>query len=189
MIPKQMQNDAEKPKFCDTPHKEDIYQEFIRWSAMIRFDKIGTGMVDQNDFAAHYKISKDTLSRWKNRPDFYPALKEIRTKWGQEKMPDIMESVYRSAVRGNTASIKLWLDYFTEYDRGGKKHKQIVKEPVFDLEDIRFTISMLPKFRQNRYYLFLDQLKYDSKFFSDLADQGKTITEEEYNEKHDFGGL
>ena len=97
-----MPNNAENT----SPYRESTYHEFTKWFALPTPGKVQMGVTDQNEFAAQFKVSKDTLSRWKQRSDFKQRVDKFRRDWGDERTPNVIEAIYRSAMR----ILYLWND-------------------------------------------------------------------------------
>ncbi len=177
-----MQNNAENKH----PYRIDIYREFIQWYALPSFERQQTGIANQEEFAARHKVNKDTLTRWKRRHDFDQRVDNMQREWGSGKTSDVAWGIYHAALKGNAKSQAIWMKYFTKFDvkRGDKEED---KQVLITEEDIRFLIQDLPEWRQKRYWLFLDQLRYDAEFF--LKPENKDVTEKQYKKQHSFGGL
>ena len=182
MMALQKQNNAENKGV----YKNSVFREFVRWSALPPMEAFQEmGVQDQNEFAEKFKVNKDTLTRWKNRPEFAQGVDKLQHQWGFGKTPNVVHAIYRSAIKGNSRSQRLFMNYFTNF--GKKNGKDLEYQPLIREEDIRYLITMLPKYRQDRYHNLLRDLLYDSKFFMELDEQGRTMTEEEYNEYHADG--
>jgi len=153
-MPGKTQNNSEnKPVY-----KNDIYLEFVQWYALPYAYKIQTtGIKDQQQFAEQYQISKDTLSLWKKRPGFEKQVDSIRREWGLDRTPNVIEAVYRSAIKGSARSQKMWLQMM-DPDAFTKNKKT---EPIISMDDIRFLISGLPELQQEKYNDFLRDLLAD----------------------------
>jgi hypothetical protein len=116
------------------------------------------GIRDQAGFAAHFGISEDTLTRWKQRPDFEAKVDKIRNAWALERMGGIYEAIFKSAVKGNAKSQRLWLQVFKEFPAKGKGD---VQQPEITQDDIRFLIGELPEEKREKYNIFLRDLLAD----------------------------
>lgn len=153
----QKQNNVENKGF----YKEGVFNEFVRWSALPPWEQKRIGIIDQGDFAKENGINKDTLTRWKQRPDFIEKVAKLHDQWGREKTPDIMLAIYRSAMKGSASSQRLWLKYFTDFDLK-KSQKPQEMSPLLHEDDIRYIISFLPQELQDKYNMFLARLLDDS---------------------------
>ena len=174
-----MQNNAENKQV----YKSDIYQEFISWSAMPPNERFKLHIMDQTDFAKAYNINKDTLTRWKNQPDFKSKVDKLRMEVGREKLSDIMYAIYLSAIKGNPKSQKLWMEYFTDFipHKPGDKPKKPIVEMTED--DIRQIILYMPEYRHDQHFNAIQRIIDDAVFFRDHPE----TTEEEYNKINEDG--
>jgi hypothetical protein len=164
------------------PHRDDIYQEFIQWNAMGPFRRQQTGIHDQKSFAKHYGVSEDTLTRWKQRHDFEKRIRTGRKGWAFEKEGDVMEALYRSAVRGNAASQRLWMKLFSGFQVGGRNKQPEMK--TITISEVHQLIDDLPKWRQKKYKDFMRELVDDASLF---REHNPDMTEEEYKRHTDHG--
>lgn len=73
---------------------EEIYQRFVRWSAMDRATKIKLGLPTVQDsragdgFCQRYEVGARTLRKWKNRPEFEGDVEAARAKLAGEPIVD-----------------------------------------------------------------------------------------------------
>ena len=102
---------TDKPSQKKNPDRVDVYTEFILWFAMPPAERAKLGIKNQGQFADYYKVSPNTLSRWKDRMDFETRVDKIQMMWGKEKTADVIQGIYRAAVKGNPMSQLLWLQY------------------------------------------------------------------------------
>lgn len=136
----------ESPKSSEKnyPYKRSIYTEFILWTAMPFSEKKNLGLEKQGQFADYYKVHPDTLTNWKKRDDFEQRVDAILKMWSTDKTPDVIHSIYRTAVKGNPLSQQLWLGYFKGYNP--KKIADEKEEKVeVGVDDIRFIINGFPE--------------------------------------------
>ena len=124
------------------PHKVDKYQEFILWFAMPTVERVKLGIDTMEAFAEYYHINRTTLWRWKDRPDFEPRVDHIQMQWGKEKTSDVIQGIYRAAVKGNPMSQLLWLQYFKKFTP--KTQVEHTAKVEIGVNDIRFLIEGLP---------------------------------------------
>lgn len=140
------------------PNKNSLYTEFILWTAMPYQEKIKLGMEWQQDFAAYYKVAESTLWRWKKREDFEKRVDAILKMWATDKTPDVIHSIYRSAVKGNPFSQQLWLGYFKGYNpKKGSEEKSSGKVEIGE-NDIRFIINGLPEPMRTKYNEYITEI-------------------------------
>lgn len=141
------------------PNKRDIYREFVLWTAMPYKEKERLGLETQEAFIAYYKIGANTPTRWKQRPDFEGRVDAILKMWSTDKTPDVVHSIYRSAVKGNPMSQMLWLQYFKKFNP--KKEDTDEKKVVLTPADIRHMIEILPDELKQKHYGYLRELGED----------------------------
>ena len=125
------------------PNKVDKYQEFILWFAMPTPERMQLGIETQKEWAEFYHVAESTLVRWKDRPDFEVRVDHIQSKWGVEKTADVIQGIYRSAVKGNPMSQLLWLQYFKKFSP--KTTVETTVKHEITVNDIRFLINGLPE--------------------------------------------
>ncbi len=157
----QMQNNAESKGV----YKSAAYREFVRWSALGIIEKHRTGITDQNEFAKAYRVNKDTLTRWKKRPDFNADVKEQLFEWSKGRTPDVIDAIYRGAMKGNIGSQKLWVDSF--FDVNSFRKGLVPDGPLVHHSDIRALIETMPPSYRPKFYGHLGELH------SALVDLGK----------------
>lgn len=125
------------------PNRVDVYTEFILWSAMPPSERMRLGIETQEQFVDFYKIGANTPARWKRRPDFEARVTTLRKEWAFGKTSAVIEGIYRSAVKGNPFSQKLWLQYFHDFSE-----KQMVQHKIMStvsVDDVRFLVDVLPE--------------------------------------------
>ncbi len=118
------------------------------------------GIEDQKQFATIYKVAEQTLSVWKDRTDFEPRVRALVKKWAFGKTPTVVQSIYRSAVRGNDKSQKLWMQVFEGFTE--KTENTEVKKVEVGVNDIRFLIDALPEPLKSKHYANLRELLDDA---------------------------
>ncbi len=92
--------------------KHAEYYLFARWIAT---PSIFRDPPNQGAFQEKYNVSGQTLVNWKNDPNFWEDVKREIKEWTKEKTPDVIAAIYRSAIKGNPFSQKLWLQAFDEF--------------------------------------------------------------------------
>jgi hypothetical protein len=144
------------------PYKVDVYAEFILWFAMPPIERIKLGIENQNQFAEYYSININTLTKWKNRTDFEDRVDKIQRMWGLEKTADVIQGIYRAAVKGNPASQLLWMQYFKKFNPKQEiEHTHIAKVELAE-NDIRRLIEILPENLKIKHYGYLRELLDDA---------------------------
>lgn len=144
----------------ELPYKLELYDEYIRWYALPLEAKKEIGMVTQSAFADHYKIAFNTTTAWKRRPDFIAKVRALRQDWGFERTGDVLNGMYKAAVKGNPNSQKLWLQYFEDFTE--KSEQTNVNRVEIGVNDIRFIIEQLPEPLKSKHYANLRDLLDDA---------------------------
>lgn len=141
-------------------YRNNVYTEFVRWTALPEHERVNTGIKTQGDFAAKYQVSESTLSLWKRRSDFEPRVDELLHHWAIGKTPSVINGMYRSAVKGNPMSQALWLQYFKKFNPKASGEEEGAKV-VLGVGDIRHLIEQLPEDLKQKHYGYLRELAED----------------------------
>lgn len=154
-----------------------IYDEFILWFAMPTPEKEKMGIENQTEFAREWEISDRTCSRWKERDDFESRVRQLRKKWAFDKTGDVIYGIYRSSVKGNDKSQKLWMQIFEGFTE--KQEVTHTLQVEVSVKDIRFLIEGLPEPLRTKHYDNLTELLIDAdkarrtgEFEDDSTDRG-----------------
>lgn len=134
----------------------NIFDEYILWFAMPLKAKESMGIETDIQFAEFYEITARTLRNWKDRPEFEDQVRRLRKKWAFEKTGHVLEGIYRSAVKGNDKSQKLWLQVFEGFTEKTENTQTIKIE--LSTNDIRFVIQQLPEEYHEKYYGYLREI-------------------------------
>lgn len=125
-------------------------------------ERVKLGIENQKDFAEYYGVEESTLSRWKQRPDFEERMDKILRMWAIDKTPDVVQGIYRAAIKGNPASQLLWLQYFKKFNPKQEiEHTQKIKVELAE-NDIRRLIEILPENLKIKHYGYLRELLDDA---------------------------
>jgi len=89
------------------------YEEFIRFCATPR---VLREIKTQRDFAKKFGVSEDTLTDWKKSFGFLEKVRQIILDNEKDKLSDVINGLYREAVRGNPSAVRLWLQYVGEIE-------------------------------------------------------------------------
>lgn len=135
---------------------KQIYEEYVLWFAMPLKAKESMGIENDIQFAQLYGMADRTLRKWKDRPDFELEVRKLRRKWAFEKTGHVIEGIYRSAVKGNDKSQKLWMQVFEGFTEK-TENTQIVKVEL-NPGDIRFIIDGFPENLKEKYYGYLREI-------------------------------
>jgi hypothetical protein len=49
------------------------------------------------------RVDEDTLTTWKRNPYFYPLVRRFIGEWIQERVPDVVNSLFLTAYNGGKA--------------------------------------------------------------------------------------
>lgn len=151
------------------PNKTTLYAEFILWTAMPWVEKQKLGLETQGDFSQKYDVAEGTLSRWKHRPDFEPRVDAILKMWSTDKTPDIIHSIYRTAVKGNPMSQMLWLQYFKKFNPRADTTEETQRSGG-GVGDLKHLIDQLPKELREKHYGYFRELLADISAFRNARD-------------------
>lgn len=132
------------------------YDEFILWFALPGHEKQKMGLEFQDAFAAYHGITPKTLSTWKRRPDFLPSVHELRTSWAKERTSDVIAAIYKSSLKGNDKSQKLWMQLFEGFTEKTEVEKKETVE--VGVNDIRFIIEALPEPHKTKFNGYIDEI-------------------------------
>ena len=139
-----------------SPKRLDVYEEFLLWSAMPPGERARLGTETQEQFADRYKVGINTPTAWKRRPDFVTRVTAIRTELAFERTGDVIDGIYQSALKGNSASQTLWLKYFSGIDN--TQSGTLGKPDFFSMDDIKMLIEALPEDKRDRHYNNVSEL-------------------------------
>ena len=177
------------------PPKTTEFEEFCLWYAMPYAQKKTLGLLTQKDFSENYDVAPQTLSRWKDRPEFMARVTKLRNQWAFEKTQDVIQGIYSAAVGGNALSQKLWLQFFLGFSE--KSEVTTVTKVEITTNDIRHLINQLPENLKNKHNANLRELLddaisvanardvEDSRWTTGLADP---IPVETYHDAQDVSG-
>lgn len=85
------------------------YYEFTKWYATPRAYR---NPQTQGEFSEQYKVSGDTLARWKSDPQFEEDVRRVWTEWTKNLIPDVIGAMYNNAMRGDFKSAEYLLNNF-----------------------------------------------------------------------------
>ena len=146
-----------------TPYKTDVYEQFILWFAMPPMQQEKIGIETQVAFSQHFGIEITTTTRWKNRPDFKDRVRALRQEWGFAKTGGVIQGIYLSALKGNSDSQRIWLQYFDGWSE--KQTIEHTNKVEIGVGDIRFLIEQLPEPLKSKHYGNLRELLDDASAF------------------------
>ncbi len=169
------------------PRKINIYDEFVKWSALPPSERIKQGIETQEQFVEFYNIGINTPTYWKKQPNFKSKVRELRAEWTFGKTGAVLEGVYRSAMKGSTGSQKLFLELSGELPGKNKRIEDEQKyEPVEVLppRDLRsFIDEIFPEPLKTKYNDLLNEMLIDAdalnKGVNSITERSILIYEEE----------
>ena len=91
-------------KVPENINKQSEYLEFCIFLATFEEDR---ELKTQLDFAAHYKLSKEILTIWKQYPETVENIVELRKAY-KLKTPVVLSNIYRNSKK-DASSQKLWM--------------------------------------------------------------------------------
>lgn len=172
------------------PLRVSVYNDFIMWYALPEEAKRKLEIDTQGDFAEKYHVNETTLSRWKDRPDFEPRVLEITRKWATGKTPDVVNGIYKAAVKGNPYSQQLWLTFMGLVKDKNSVEVAVKSKVQVTINDIRFIIRALPEHLQQKHYDNLRDLLIEADAHSNSerleAGDRRGLTEDELCAQTDF---
>ena len=133
-----------------------IFDEFVIWSATPTPVRVKTGIETIEQFSEYHHIGRTTLWRWQSRPEYEARVRELRKKWGFEKTQGVIEGIYRSAVKGNSDSQRIWLQFFEGWSE--KSTVENIKKVEVGVNDIRFLIEGMPEPTRTKFYGYLREI-------------------------------
>ncbi len=159
------------------PKRRDLYTEFILWTAMPSEEKKKLGLEWQMDFAKHHNVEESTLSRWKRRADFEVRVDAILKMWGADKTPDVVHAIYKTALKGNPLSQKLYLQYFKGFSE--KTEVQHTAKVEVGVNDIRFIIDGLPEPERSKFHGYIREIVDYANAVKNARELDETVWDEQ----------
>jgi hypothetical protein len=88
------------------------FEHFAQWMALPRRLRAPD---THGDMAKQLGVAPDTLSDWKKRDDFWVKVKDYRSTFLKETIPDILAAAVQAAKRDSVNDRKLLLEMAQEY--------------------------------------------------------------------------
>lgn len=148
--------------------KASEFEEFCLWYAMPYAAKKEMRMEKQKEFAEAFNVDPATLSIWKSRAEFIARVNYLRNQWAHEKSMDVIDGIYRAAVKGNPHSQKLWAQMFMGFTE--KTEVKETKAVEISTNDIRHLIEQLPDNLKEKHYGNLRELLDDASAVANARD-------------------
>ena len=91
--------------------KEAEKNDFIRFTALPRFlRKMEFGYENDIDFAKGNNVHPGTLVEWKKDKEFWEEVKDHWKRWGRDRTPSVIASLYNTAVKdGKASEVLAWM--------------------------------------------------------------------------------
>lgn len=103
-LPKKVGSE-EKPKEL-TKH-EKAYDAFCHWSAIPQDERKPTTI---RAFERKWKVPDGYSSAFRQREDFHERRTRYFWEWMMDKFPDVVQAIYKGAVKGNSAQAKTFAE-------------------------------------------------------------------------------
>ncbi len=136
--------------------RANLYQEFVLWASMPDIEQQKLGIESQKAFSEYYGISEQSLVAWKKRPDFEDRRDKILNAWAMDKTANVAFGIYRSAVKGNPGSQRLWLEYFKKFNP--KQEIEHTIKVVMAPNDLRFIVQGMPESYKEKFYGYIREI-------------------------------
>jgi hypothetical protein len=122
----------------DNPYRESDYRTFVKFYAMPSiFRDQEYGFRTETDFAKNNNLNRETLTEWKKMVNFRKDVDNQLLKWGADKTPDVIASLFRTILKeGKASEVKLWLQYIKNWKEGTTVETTIKEDnPLIDILD------------------------------------------------------
>jgi len=102
------------------PYKKADYRIFVKFYALPTiFKGKEYGFTTEKEFSIHYKLSNDTLTAWKKRPEFDLDVDNQLKKWGADQTPEVINALLDNILAdGKAPEVKLWLQFMKNWKEG-----------------------------------------------------------------------
>lgn len=118
--------------------KTSEYQEFVQFMALPTFYRRKEyGFDTCKDFAEKFRVSKDTLSKWKKKEGFRKDIKKITKNWGKDRTPDVILSLYKTCLQyGRAAEVMAWMKIVEDWTETTKVQNEDTPDPTRILAEL-----------------------------------------------------
>ena len=97
-----------KTRWLKKPTEREMLCRFVSLPKVYRQEEFG--YKNLTDFAKKYKVNPGTISDWLKEDEIKEKIRENWKVWGRDKTPDVLISLYRTAIReGKASEVKAWM--------------------------------------------------------------------------------
>jgi hypothetical protein len=91
------------------PHVDRV-ADFLQFAQWFATPKLSRKQKTQKDFAIAIGANQDTLTDWKRHPYFWPTVQQFIKEWMKERIPDVIDGLYRNACdKGQAKDVEFFL--------------------------------------------------------------------------------
>jgi hypothetical protein len=104
--------------------------ELVRFVALAHPERMEEfGFTTLGEFAKRFKVNPGTLSEWLKEPEIQEQIKATWKRWGKERTPDVIMSLYKKAItEGNAAEAMTWMKIIEDWtEETHHKHSGEIK--------------------------------------------------------------
>lgn len=108
------------------PHVERV-ADFLRFAQWFAAPQGSREQKTQKEFALAIGVDQDTLTDWKHNQCFWPITQHFINNWVKERIPDVINSLYRNVCnKGKAREVEAFLR-LAEFGTNPKDNKKITK--------------------------------------------------------------
>jgi len=109
--------------------KKADYNAFVKFYALPYVIRVKEyGIKTEQQFAKENDLSQDTLTDWKKRPEFQNDVDIQLNKWGADKTPNVLVSLYNKILSdGKAGEVKLWYQIVKSWKEG-----MVIEQPSIE---------------------------------------------------------
>ncbi len=99
------------------PYKLSEQDEMINFVALPRtLRKKEYGFGNLGELAERLKVGSGTFSEWLKDKEVQERIKDKWKQWGKEKTPNVIQSLYKTAVKeGKASEVKAWMQIIEDW--------------------------------------------------------------------------
>lgn len=84
--------------------KVNLVPEFIKFVQWFATPRQFRTPKTQKEFANEIGICQDTLTNWKQHPEFWPLVLQSINAWMKERVPDVIGGLYEKAISDKSSA-------------------------------------------------------------------------------------